>query len=94
MGDLLKWDVVGIVSSIVAAVVWFVRLEGRIKSTEREIHLIETEVDALIIKHDALDSKILQEISMIRESIVRLETIFNMLEHGNNGNVNKKKERS
>lgn len=94
MEQLMRADIVGFITAVVGAIVWFAKLESRIKGAEKAAHLLEKEVETLMVKHDALDSKILQEISMIRESIVRLETIFNMLEHGNNGNLNKKKERS
>ena len=94
METLLRADVIGVISSFIGLVVWLASLKSEIKSTQKELHALNKEVDALIVKHDALDNKILNELSKIRESIVRLETIFNMFENVNNGNVNKKKERS
>lgn len=94
METLLRADVIGVISSFIGLVVWLASLKSEIKSTQKELHVLNKEVDALIVKHDALDNKILNELSKIRESIVRLETIFNMFENVNNGNVNKKKERS
>lgn len=90
--DILKADVIGFISAIIGCVAWFIKLEARSKSNEKDINVLKQEVTELMAKHVALDNKILLEISRIRESMVRLETIFNMFEHSNN--VNKKKERN
>ncbi len=94
METLLRADLIGVVSSFIALVVWLATLKSEIRNTQKELNALIKEVDALIVKHDALDNKILNELSKIRESIVRLETIFNMFENNINGNVTKKKERS
>lgn len=91
--NLFRADIVGFISALIGCIAWFIKLEGRIKSAEKDIITTKKEVDELIIKHDALDNKILNELAKIRESIVRLETILNMIEHGSNENVNNKKER-
>lgn len=47
-------------------IVWLVRLEGMASQTRRE-------VDALRVKHEALDSKIVEQLGEVRESLARIE---------------------
>lgn len=94
MENLLRADLIGFISAIIGCVAWFIKLEAISKSNEKDVILLKKEVTELMVKHTALDNKILVEISKIRESIVKLETMLNMFEHNTNGNVNKKKERN
>ena len=58
-------------------VVWLVRLEGRAMHAkeilDQRFHDCEKRIDALQVKHDALDSKIVEQLSEVRESLARLE---------------------
>lgn len=69
----MSMDYVGIGSALIGTIVWFVRLEGRIKSCEHTDSRIEKELDGLIVKHEALDSRVLEELSKVRESLARIE---------------------
>jgi len=56
-----------------SAVIWLVRLEGKVKQMDRLIAIQEREMDALRVKHENLDSKIVESLGQIRESLARLE---------------------
>ena len=73
MDNLFQIDVMAFVSALIGIVVWFVRLEGRIKAQEHASRIIEKEVDSLISKHEALDQKVMEDLSLIRESLARIE---------------------
>lgn len=80
--DLLKlvneyWS---ILITIVGLIVWLVRLEGKgdeFKKTneinQKYIERVEKQVDALEIKHQQLDSKLVQQLADVRESLARIE---------------------
>jgi hypothetical protein len=57
------WPVLG---CICAGVIWLIRLEGKVKYIDRDL-VILTE------KHENLDSKIVNELSEIKQSLARLE---------------------
>lgn len=59
--------------TVVSAVVWLVRLEGKVKAQERLIDALENGIALLREKHENLDSKIVNELTRIRESLARLE---------------------
>lgn len=52
--------------TLIALVVWLVRLEGKINYNERDLASLRAE-------HNALNSKTLGELSQIRESLARIE---------------------
>jgi hypothetical protein len=65
-----------ILTSIIAftgAVVWMVRLEGKVNNNEKSVDNAQKDIDALRIKHESLDSKVVQELITIRESLARIE---------------------
>ena len=64
------WPV--IVGSI-GLIVWLVRLEGRVNQVDRDYRAIEKRVDALTIKHEELDSKLVGQLADVRESLARIE---------------------
>lgn len=47
-------------------VVWLVRLEG-------QVGFLKKQVDELTIKHDALDSQLVQKLSRLETAIARIE---------------------
>ena len=55
-----------IVAALIGLIVWLVRLEGKASSTEKQ-------VDALWIKHEGLDSKVVEQLASVRESLARIE---------------------
>lgn len=57
----------------VSGVVWLVRLEGKVKAQEKLIDTLSDSVALLREKHENLDSKIVGELTRIRESLARLE---------------------
>ncbi len=78
MDKLFQVDVMATLSTLVGIIIWFVRLEGRIKAEETHTKILSELITEVKIKHDALDNKIFEELSQIRESLVRLETVFSM----------------
>jgi hypothetical protein len=64
------WPVFG---ALLGYVIWLVRLEGRVNQADRIISDTQRDVEALRIKHENLDSKIIQQLAEVRESLARLE---------------------
>lgn len=59
-------DWLEIAALVVGVVIWLIRLEGKVKYLERDL-------DILTIKHNDLDSKLLERISKIEQSLARIE---------------------
>lgn len=57
------WPLVG---ALIGLIVWLVRLEGKATNSEKQL-------DALQIKHESLDSKVVEQLSDVRESLARIE---------------------
>lgn len=62
-----------ILISILGLVVWLVRLEGRIGQVAHDNTETQKDIDNLRVRHESLDSKIVQQLSEVRESLARLE---------------------
>lgn len=59
--------------SILGLVIWAVRLEARVtRGDERQGETVKR-VDILNTKHDALDSKVVEQLAEVRESLARIE---------------------
>jgi hypothetical protein len=71
MSTIGEW--VQIISLVIVFIVWLIRLEGKIKMIDRANIETQKDVDELRVKHEALDSKIIDQLSKIRESLARLE---------------------
>lgn len=56
----------GIAVVLVGFIVWLIRLEGKTNYNERMIEKLE-------IKHDALDNKIVEKLSVIEKSLAKIE---------------------
>lgn len=69
----MNFDFVGLGVALIGVIVWFVRQEGRINHCDAVILRIQKELDQLIIKHENLDSRVLEELSQVRESLARIE---------------------
>ena len=57
----------------VAGVVWLVRLEGKVKQQEDKLEMQIRQLAVLQEKLENIDSKIVDELGRIRESLARLE---------------------
>ena len=57
----------------VAALVWLVRLEGKVGANERGIDRLNDWSHLMEEKHANLDSKIVNQLSEIKQSLARLE---------------------
>lgn len=66
-------DYVALGSALIGSIIWFARLEGRIKNNEMCADSIEKQLDLLRVKHEALDNRVLEELSRVRESLARIE---------------------
>jgi len=55
----------------VGLMIWLVRLEGKLRYTEDSLTKLE-------VKHDALDNKIVEKLSLIEKSLARLEGRLNV----------------
>lgn len=64
---------VGLLVVIVPVVVWLVRLEGMVKMQRRESDLLKEEIGSLRTKHEALDSKVVEKLSLIEKTLARIE---------------------
>jgi hypothetical protein len=62
-----------LVLSILGGVVWLLRLEGRQNMSEKLISNAQIDIDTLRVKHEALDSKVLEKISQIQQTVARIE---------------------
>jgi len=62
-------------------VAWLFRLEFRVKrSEERHVEFLNA-LTALTVKHESLDSKVIEELSRIRESLARIEGRLELTKH-------------
>lgn len=59
-------DVVTIGVLVIGLVVWLIRLEGKANYNEKAIEKLE-------VKHEALDSKIVDKLSVIEKSLAKIE---------------------
>lgn len=54
-------------------IVWLVRLEARIKQTEKDIFETQKDVDILRTRHEDLDSRVLRELMEVKQALARIE---------------------
>jgi len=62
-----------LIAALIGLIVWLVRLEGKLSSNEKTIERVEKQVDTLEIKHEQLDSKLVQQLAAVREALARIE---------------------
>lgn len=66
-----------VVGMTIGFIVWLVRLEGKVNYTDRMLNDAKleyrNELSTLKVKHEQLDSKIVEQLSEVRESLARLE---------------------
>lgn len=54
-------------------IVWLVRLEARIKQSERDIYENAKDIDILRARHEDLDSRVLRELMEVKQALARIE---------------------
>lgn len=54
-------------------IVWLVRLEARIKQTEKDVFETQKDVDILRTRHEDLDSRVLKELMEVKQALARIE---------------------
>jgi hypothetical protein len=54
-------------------IVWLVRLEARIKQSEKDIFEVVKDVDVLRARHEDLDSRVLRELMEVKQALARIE---------------------
>lgn len=62
-----------IIIGLIGLIVWLVRLEGKHQSNNDMIIICQKELQALTIKHESLDSKVVEQLAQVRESLARIE---------------------
>jgi hypothetical protein len=65
-----------VVTTVVGLIVWLVRLEGKVSQSEKQL-------DALQIKHESLDSKVVEQLADVRESLARIEGALGVTSQNN-----------
>jgi len=73
--DTLKLivDLWPIALGVMGGIVWLVRLEGRVSECYRYVGAVDKRIDVLSTKHDSLDSKTVEQLAQVRESLARIE---------------------
>lgn len=82
--DAIVYIAGGIIGSGIAGVIWLVRLEGKIKATDRETTLLSDKLDesnaahraaiaSLEANHNALALRVVEQLSEIKEALARIE---------------------
>lgn len=77
-------DYFEILLAVLGFVVWLVRLEGKTNHVERLALEAQKDVDNLRVKHESLDSKIVEQLGEVRESLARLEGALGVKKKGEN----------
>lgn len=60
------WELWPIFLSFLGFVIWLVRLEGKVKTLDRD-HAV------LLSKHESLDSELVHELGKVKEALARIE---------------------
>jgi len=66
-------EIMTIIGATVGLIIWLVRLEGKVNSIDQKADISQKQIDALQIKHDALDCKIVEKLGELSESLARIE---------------------
>lgn len=57
----------------IAAIAWFIRLESKNENNNKDISRLENEISILKVKHDALSSSLVAELSELKAAVARVE---------------------
>jgi hypothetical protein len=58
---------------VIGIIIWAIRQEGKIGHLEDKLNGTQRDVDDLRTRHESLDSKIVQELASLKESVARIE---------------------
>jgi uncharacterized protein YoxC len=75
--DYLEIALVGI-----GLIVWLVRLEGKISQVQRLVDEAQKDIDVLRTKHEGLDTKIVEQLGEVKQSLARLEGRLGIIKEG------------
>ena len=73
----LPLDLTGFILSGTAALIWLVRLEGRLITALEKVKDLSSQVSNQEKKHEALDNKIMEKLSFIERSLAKIEGQLN-----------------
>lgn len=62
-----------LITAFIGLIVWLVRLEGKGTINERDISRNTMEIEKLNVKHESLDSKVVEQLATVKESLARIE---------------------
>jgi len=68
--------------SAVGFIIWLARLEGKNAENYRYAQAVDKKVDVLTTKHESLDSKTVEQLAQVRESLARIEGALHIKTHG------------
>lgn len=66
-------EIVQVLVVAVGTVIWLIRLEGRVDAATRANVETQKDIDDLRVRHENLDTKIVEQLTQVRESLARLE---------------------
>lgn len=66
-------DYFELIVAVLGFVVWLVRLEGKVAQVGRLVDEAQKDVDVLRVNHETLSSKIVEQLSEVKQSLARLE---------------------
>lgn len=69
----IQVDIVPMILAFAGIIVYAVRIEGRVNYIEKANKETQKDVDELRIKHENLDSKLLNKISDLEKTLARIE---------------------
>ena len=70
---MIQIDPFHVVGAIIAFIVWLVRLEGKVNHGSKMNEATQKDVDDLRLRHETLDSKIVEKLAEISERLARIE---------------------
>ena len=69
--DVLKyWP---LILAILGLIIWLVRLEGLAKQNTKDLDRMQTQHESLSLRHESLDSKVVEQLAQVREALARIE---------------------
>lgn len=75
----MQLDLIAMFVAIIGVIVWFVRLEGRVNHLEKYAATCQKDIDGVILKHEALDSKIMDRLGEVEKALARIEGALTIL---------------
>ena len=71
--EITSDSVLTLVFAFIAGIVWLVRLEYMTKSNSKSIDELQTKVEVIEVRHQALDSKVMDQLTQIKISLAKIE---------------------